>query len=118
MCDNTETTIPDDTHYTHLRAYEDVNVGMYVDTVLSNKGGATVAWRYDDKNKRIIGAIARCSRKDNFSRKFGRILAKARLDDEMQEENYLSIPYSLITASQRGPKFREVADFFFNTVKV
>jgi hypothetical protein len=75
----------DRVYYFHIRAWEKDEFGFeYDDLGPCNKGGVTVAAKVIEINhelNRIVVqyARARCSKKDQFSRKTGRTIAEIRL---------------------------------------
>jgi hypothetical protein len=99
------TTKHNDIRFTHIRDVVDSALGPL------SKGGATVAWKYDDANQRIVYSVALCSRKDNFCRRTGRAVSAGRLT-----KSSASVPYSVLTTRENGPSFKEVANYFFETV--
>lgn len=64
--------------FIHLRYFDYVGCLGYR-LVISNLGGTTIA--YVEVDGSFIYAVAKCSRKDNFSRKTGRTIAGLRLMD-------------------------------------
>lgn len=62
--------------FIHLRYFDYVG-GWRLE--ISNLGGMTIA--YVEVDGRIVYAVAKCSRKDNFCRKTGRAIAGLRLMD-------------------------------------
>lgn len=57
--------------FLHIRKFHNV------DDTLLGKGGTTVAYEVDDDTIRF--AIAKCSPRDNYCRKTGRVIALGRL---------------------------------------
>lgn len=105
------TTKNDGIRFTHIRAVIDPALGPLA------KGGATVAWKYDDENKRIVYSTALCSAKDNFCRRTGRAVSAGRLKRSLLDffaTNF--VPYASLTTRDNGPSFKEVANYFFDTV--
>lgn len=66
-------------NYAHIRPSSD-----------SRSGGLTIAYTNLEKGStgEVTYAIARCSPKDNFSRRLGRRIAEGRLDKGMSDKVY------------------------------
>lgn len=79
------------TKYWHLRHYDDVICedefgDKYVDQVVNGFGGITIAYTYvPDLQIGFYGA-AICSKKDQFCKKTGRMIAEERLKGEKPVE--------------------------------
>ena len=55
---------------------------------LDGRGGITVGYKYDDTNKVVRLAIARCATTDNFNRKVARDIVMGRLESKKPARNY------------------------------
>lgn len=97
--------------YTHLRKKKMVLVPT---TEISVKGGATVAWEYDDEGKRIIYKASLCSERDNFCRKTGRMIAAGRLS----KGDSCAISYEEITGTDKSPSYKEVNNYLAGVLNI
>lgn len=98
------------TRYTHIRAKTQ---NEYGDSIISTKGGGTIAWQYEDDKQRIAYAIAACSKRDNFCRRTGRAVASGRLAAD-KDVHY--VDYSNVTGDPIiSPSYKQMNEFFFNS---
>ena len=72
---------PNEIYYLHLRHFDEKGK-------ILGKGGMTVAWQLLEEGK-IRAGLSVCSEKDNFCRKYGRNLAKGRMEEKFHRINYL-----------------------------
>lgn len=76
---------PNEIYFLHLRYFDDSGRVL-------GKGGMTVAWKIVEDaegEKKIKAGLSICSEKDNFCRKYGRNLAKGRVEEQFHHVNYM-----------------------------
>lgn len=75
----------------------------------ANQKGYTAAYEFDDDNKCINYALAKCGKKDSFNRKVGRAVSYGRLRNGSTQ----SVPYSTI-----GEKisYQAIAGYFYGAL--
>ena len=71
--------------FCHLRFYDEKKTRNNPKGI-SGRGGATIAYRRSTDGYRLEFAITLCNRKDNFSRRLGRIISSNFVDDEKKYE--------------------------------
>lgn len=101
--------------YTHLRNTRPVlNYADHTFTLVpTTKGGVTVAWTYDDTNRRLTYNASICSMKDNFCRRIGRAIASGRL---VSDRDTKVVPYKDISGEDRSPSYKEVNQYLASVV--
>lgn len=71
--------------FCHLRFYDEKKTRNNPKGI-SGRGGATIAYRRSNDGMRLEFAITLCNRKDNFSRRLGRIISSNFVDDDKKYE--------------------------------
>ena len=81
-------------------------------SVVSVKGGNTVAYVFDDAGKRLLFSTARCSKKDNYCKRTGRELTASRLVDQSTGPavDYADLPNG-------KPTYKNISAYFYNLLK-
>lgn len=70
----------------------------------------TVAWRYNDEARVVEAAVSRCSKRDQFNKKIGRMVSTGRLI----KGEFISVPYDALPETT----FKAVAGYFHNTTGI
>jgi hypothetical protein len=81
----------------------------------NTKGGATVAWLYDDEKKQVVYNVSGCSMKDNFCRRIGRAIASGRL---LTGKDTKVVDYKNVTDKGQAPSYKEINEYFFRTIQL
>lgn len=75
--------------------------------MLSDTGGTTVAYVYNDKKAQLHYGVARCSEKDKYSRPVGRRVAAGRISHGK------TVQYGNVAADPgAAPSYGEIATYF------
>lgn len=79
------------------------------------KGGNTVAYAFDDKEKRLMYATARCSKKDNYCKRAGRELTAKRLIPSSTRPFTNIVAYANLPNGK--PTYKNISAYFYNLLK-
>jgi hypothetical protein len=70
------------THFIHLRYTTPVETPFGTQHEIAARGGLTIAYKVDEENPEVHIGFAKCSRKDLFNKKRGRVISEGRLSSE------------------------------------
>lgn len=78
------------------------NGARFVYVAARKKGITTIAYRYNDANKQIEFEFARCSRRDSFSKRNGRLISNGRL-----KAHPFNMSYKMIV-DEGSPRLKDI----------
>lgn len=78
------------------------------------KGGNSVAYAFDDEQRRLFYSTARCSKKDNYCKRTGRELSAFRLQKGPIGRTAI-VPYADLPNGK--PTYKNISAYFYNLLK-